>query len=160
MFSTTAAQKIRLAEIVVEMNRQGIPRDFIAAVDELARVDAGVFELADMWFEGEDRDECLADLQDLVDEAEELPRAPAAKPSIPFDELDDVGDRVVQFKKRLRDIVDRQGGVSAVAKKVGMPQPSLSRLLNSASMPRRTTLYRIANALGVPEAEIVTDWIA
>ena len=138
MFSTTAAQKIRLAEIVVEMNRQGIPREFIAAVDELARVDAGVFELADMWFEGEDRDECLADLQDLVDEAEELPRTPAAKPSIPFDELDDVGDRVVQFKKRLRDIVDRQGGVSAVAKKVGMPQPSLSRLLNSASMPRRT----------------------
>ena len=41
-----------------------------------------------------------------------------------------------------------------------MPQPPLSRLLSSAGMPRRTTLYRIANELGVREAEMVTDWVA
>jgi DNA-binding phage protein len=62
------------------------------------------------------------------------------------------------FKKRLRDLIDRKGGVSFVAQQSGIPQPSLSRLLNSVSMPRRSTLYKIANALNLPEAEVVTEW--
>jgi DNA-binding phage protein len=61
-------------------------------------------------------------------------------------------------KRRFRDLIDRHGGVSAVAKKSGIPQPSLSRLLKSASMPRRSTLYKIAVALGVPENEVVMEW--
>ena len=62
------------------------------------------------------------------------------------------------FKTKLRDVVDKNGGVSDVARLTGIPQPSLSRMLNSPSMPRRTTLYRIANALGLSEGDIVTDW--
>jgi DNA-binding phage protein len=65
---------------------------------------------------------------------------------------------VVAEKARLRQIIDKHGGVSAVAKKSGIPQPSLSRMLGSASIPRRSTLYKIANALGLSEAEIVTEW--
>lgn len=51
-------------------------------------------------------------------------------------------------KQRLCDLIDKHGGVSDVARKTGIPQPSLSRMLNSGSMPRKSTLYKIANALG------------
>ncbi|MBM4252024.1 MAG: helix-turn-helix transcriptional regulator [Deltaproteobacteria bacterium] len=61
-------------------------------------------------------------------------------------------------RKRLNDMIDRHGGVSKVARKVVTPQPSLSRLLNSASMPRHVTMYKIANALGLPETEIASEW--
>jgi transcriptional regulator with XRE-family HTH domain len=49
--------------------------------------------------------------------------------------------------------------VSEVARKSGIPQPSLSRILSSGSMPRRSTLYKIANALGLSEKEIVGEWV-
>jgi DNA-binding phage protein len=64
----------------------------------------------------------------------------------------------MEYKRKLRDLIDRHGGVTAVAQKAGIPQPSLSRMLASGSTPRRTTLYRIANALGVPESQIVGEW--
>jgi hypothetical protein len=134
----------------------------VAQASELARVDQGVFELMELWSEAEtphDRDETLADLQEMIDEAAEGHGHAEEKPYIPFDDLDEVGRRVMEHKKKLRELIDRHGGVSKVAVKIGMPQPSLSRMLNSASMPRRTTLYRIANGLGVPEAEVVGEWV-
>jgi DNA-binding phage protein len=72
--------------------------------------------------------------------------------------LGDVVQRVMTDKARLRDLIDQHGGVSAVAKKSGIPQPSLSRMLSSASIPRRSTLYKIANALDLSEADIVMEW--
>jgi DNA-binding phage protein len=56
-------------------------------------------------------------------------------------------------------LIDRHGAITKVARKAGIPQPSLSRMLNSASMPRRTTLYKIAKALDLDESEIVTEWV-
>jgi len=56
-------------------------------------------------------------------------------------------------------LIDQHGGVSEVARKSGIPQPSLSRMLNSGSMSRRSTLYKIANALDLPEKDLVGDWV-
>ncbi len=44
--------------------------------------------------------------------------------------------------------------------KTGIPQPSLNRFFDSASMPHRTTLYRIANALEITESKIISKWAA
>lgn len=57
---------------------------------------------------------------------------------------------VSSWKARLRRLVEARGGVGVVAERAGMRQPSLSRLLNSASVPRPTTLRRLAGALEVP----------
>lgn len=84
---------------------------------------------------------------------------PLKKPYISYDQLDDVVDAVRAQKEKLRKLIDAHGGVSEVARKAGMHQSALSRMLNSASMPRRTTLYRIANALDLPETEIATDFL-
>jgi len=161
-FKTTPEQQLQLATIMVEMNDAGLPAVFITRCADLARDDQGVFDLMELWFEEEveeDRGEIVADLQEILDEDDELPPRPLKKPAIRYGQLDDVASRVSEHKEKLRRLVDAHGGVTVVAEKAGMHQSALSRLLNSASMPRRTTLYRIANALDVPETEVVTDFV-
>ena len=161
-FKTTHEQVMSLASIMVEMRAEGVDPEFIVNVSELARTDQGVYDLMALWLaaknEPAERDEIVADLQEALDDYAEAPAEPLKKPYIKFDKLGDVATQVVAFKKRLRDIIDKNGGVSFVAQKSGIPQPSLSRMLNSASMPRRSTLYKIANALDLEEADVVTEW--
>jgi DNA-binding phage protein len=161
-FKTTPEQVMKLAAIMVDMEGAGLDRDFIVAASELARTDQGIYDLMALWEEGErdptERDEIIADIQESIDDYAEAPATPLKKPYIKYDDLEDVAAQVVAKKAKLRDIIDRHGGVSAVAQKAGIPQPSLSRMLNSPSIPRRSTLYRIANALDLPESEIVTEW--
>lgn len=160
-FRTTTDQVIELAGIVVAMEGEALPRVFIAAAYELARTDQGVFDLMALWRDATDskeRAEIVADLQDSLSDYDDAPAKPLQKPYIKFESLDDIANRVVAYKKHLRDLIDKNGGVSAVAERSGIPQPSLSRMLNSASMPRRSTLYKIANAIDAPESEIVTEW--
>ena len=160
-FKTTPDQVLKLASIVVAMDKAGLDKTFIVAADELARWDQGIYDLMAMWLDADDsaeRDEIVADLQDSLDDYADAPAEPMKKPYIKFEKLDDVVQKILTDKDRLRALVDKHGGVSAVARKSGIPQPSLSRMLNSASMPRRTSLYKIANALDLSEAEIVTDW--
>lgn len=161
-FKTTDDQVIHIATIVVKMKSAGLDPAFIVAASELARTDQGVYDLMALWLDakGDDteRDEIIADLQDSIDDYRDAASSPLKKPYIRYDQLDDVGDRVIEEKARLRDLIDRNGGVSAVARKAGIPQPSLSRMLNSASIPRRATLYKIANALDLSETEIAMEW--
>jgi DNA invertase Pin-like site-specific DNA recombinase len=161
LFKTTPDQVMRLASIMVEMKATGIDSNFVVAASELARSDQGVFDLMALWAASRDaieRDEIVADIQESIDDYQDAPASPLKKPYIKFDKLDHVARQVVAKKAKLREIIDRHGGVSAVALKTGIPQPSLSRMLNSPSIPRRSTLYRIANALDLPETEIVTEW--
>ena len=162
-FQTTPDQVVRLAEITVSMAAAGLDRRFVASISDLARTDQGVFDLLAMWADAEgdddERHEILADLQESLDDYEDAPSQPLQKPYIPFDALDDIAKDVRAFKKKLRSTIEKHGGVSEVARRTGIPQPSLSRMLNSSSMPRRSTLYKIANALELPETEIVAEWI-
>lgn len=161
-FRTSDEQRVSVARFASEMARAGLDNHFIAAAMDLAWHEQGAYELMELWSEAsarKERDEIVADLQEAIDEWSEAPSAPRTKPRIDFDQLDDVVKSVVSHKRRLRELIDRHGGVSAVARKAGIPQPSLSRLLTSASMPRRSTLYRIARALDLEEKDIVTEWV-
>lgn len=161
-FRTTPDQVLKLAAIVLEMAKAGIDREFIVDADELARKDQGVFDLMALWADSAndqaERDEIISDIQESIDDYRDAPTTPMKKPYIKYDQLDDVAKRVMAEKARLRQIIDQHGGVSAVAQKSGIPQPSLSRMLNSPSVPRRSTLYKIANALDLSETEIVMEW--
>jgi hypothetical protein len=46
---------------------------------------------------------------DLRDEA---PRKPVKKPFVRFDDLDAIAKDVLRFKKALRKVVDKHGGIS------------------------------------------------
>ena len=115
-----------------------------------------------LWLDAEadpsERDEIVADIQESIDDYADAPPEPVHKPYIKYNRLDDVANRMMTEKAKLRRIIDQHGGISAVAKKAGIPQPSLSRMLSSPSIPRRSTLYKIANALQLSEEDIVMEW--
>lgn len=159
-FRTTDEQVLMLASLMVAMKEARLDPSFIVRASELARSDQGVFDLMALWHGADEagRAEIVADLQDSLDDYEDAPRAPMEKPSLPYDRLEEVATRVVAEKARLRALIDRHGGVTAVAARAGIPQPSLSRMLNSASIPRRSTLYKIAKALQLAETEIAMEW--
>jgi DNA-binding phage protein len=161
-FQPTTDQMLDVSTVTAEMVRAGLPRDFVADVDRMARAWEGVYDLMMLWRDAPDaaqRSEVEADLHEAMNDIVEAPPTPEKKPYVPFDDLDAVARHVLAFKKRLRALIDQHGGVTEVARRSGIPQPSLSRMLSSASMPRRTTLYKIANAIGAREAAIVTEWV-
>ena len=165
-FTTTAEQRVELFEIAMEMKAGGLPARFIAAAVERAQEYEGTYDLMLLWRDvrddpdaDEEREQIVADLQELIDEHEDRPRGRREKPYIRFDDLELVANRVAAFKVELRKKVDAWGGISKLARETEIPQPSLSRFFATASMPRRTTLYKIARALGLSEGDIATDWL-
>ncbi len=161
-FRTTPEQILRLAAIILKMEKAGVDRTFIVEADELARRDQGVFDLMELWaaaaHDRAEREELIADIQESIDDYRDAPALPQQRPYIRYGQLSDVAKRVMAEKAKLRKLIDKHGGISAVAKKSGIPQPSLSRMLSSPSIPRRSTLYKIANALDLSEKEIAFEW--
>lgn len=161
-FKTSPEQVMRLASIMVEMQKAQLDQRFIVDASELGRSDQGVFDLMALWQESagnpEEQAEIIADIQESIDDYHDAPKEPLRKPYIKYEKLGDVANQVLTNKAKLRDLIDKNGGVSAVARKTGIPQPSLSRMLSSPSVPRRSTLYRIADALGLSETDIAMEW--
>ena len=154
-------QQVRLFAIAHEMDRAGLAASFVAAAVRVASDYEGAADLMVLWSEErspDERDAIVADLQEMIDEVAELSGV-TQKPRIGFNDLDEVAKRVVAYKRKLRESVDKWGGVSRLARETGIPQPSLSRFFNTAAMPRRTTVYKIAQALKLSEKEIVFDWL-
>lgn len=151
LYRTTDEQKVALYRIAAAMSQSGLGAAFVVDAVELASDSEGIFDLMALWDEAAGdaaaRESIIADLQEAIDEAAERPRRVIDKPKISFDNLDDVPARIAAFEARLRKKVDQWGGISKLSEATGMPQPSLSRFFNGASMPRRTTLYRIAKAM-------------
>ena len=163
LFITSDVQKVRLYEIATLMKQHGLKDKFIASAVEIGLYYEGVFDLFSLWATEEDeseRERIISDIQDEVVEYKERPRAPVKKPYIKYNHLDMIAKDVMGFKAHLKTVVDQWGGVTKLANQTGIPQPSISRFFNSSSMPRRTTLYKIAEALNLSEKEIITDWAA
>jgi hypothetical protein len=165
-FTTTDKQKLELYGIASQMLAAGLPASFIVAAVRRAEEYEGSFDLLMLWRDvgrepdgEEEREQIVADIQELIDEHEESPPAPRERPYVQFDDLKSVADRVTAFKAELRKKVDAWGGITKLARETDIPQPSLSRFFGSASMPRRTTLYKIAKALDLAENDIATDWL-
>ena len=82
-FKTTDDEILKLSDIVVEMQKAGLDRGFIARAYDLAREDQGVFDLMSLWSstnELEEREEIVADIQASIDDYADTPSAPLDKP--------------------------------------------------------------------------------
>jgi DNA-binding phage protein len=151
----------QILDILNEMRNKGLPNGFIYSLMENCLRYEGLRDLMQMWFEETDiaeQDKMVADLQECLNDLADLPQKPEERPYLRYDDLIEIKRDVLQFKKQLRGEVDRHGGISELARKTGIPQPSLSRFFSSASMPRRTTLYKIAKALHLPESAVGFKW--
>jgi DNA-binding phage protein len=162
-YRTTNKQKVRVYQIATLMKSEGLSDSFIAHAVKLAEYYEGAYDLFELWESEDDKDEkdkIISDLQEEIDEFQEQPREAVKKPYITYNDLEVIAKDVLSFKAHLKTLVDAWGGISKLSKETGIPQPSLSRFFTSSSMPRRTTLYKIANVLNISEKEIISDWAA
>jgi DNA-binding phage protein len=79
--------------------------------------------------------------------------------AIKLTDLDAISENVQAFKDRLRLVVESKGGITKLSEMTKIPQPSLSRFFNSGAMPRRTTLLKIQQALGLDQIDLDARWI-
>jgi DNA-binding phage protein len=162
-YRTSDEQKVRVYQIATEMHKAGLSASFITGAVKLAEYYEGAFDLLELWVTEKkqtERDQIISDIQDEIDDYSEQPKKPTKRPYIKYSDLDLIAKDVAAFKAHLKTLVDQWGGVTKLAKQTGIPQPSLSRFFSASSMPRRTTLYKIADALNLSEKEIITDWAA
>lgn len=161
-FEILDEEKLKIYEIAFKMKQKGLSAKFITACVDQALQYEGTHDLMLLWIEAKntnDRNEVLADLQDEIDLKHERSSKVQRKHFIKFDDLDLISGDVIRFKKALRKAIDKYGGLSKLSLNTGIPQPSLSRFFSTASIPRRTTLYKIAEALNLNEKEILSDWL-
>ena len=154
-----AYKNVELIEIGHQMNKKGLSEEFVAAAVQTAFEFEGVYDLVKMWAEEtdeEERNEIVADIQDMIDECAQREKVEGTY--VRFDDLEQIAKHIRSFKDNLRIAVEKQGGIKALAKLTGIPQPSLSRFFNSNAMPRRVTLLKIARALNLSQIQIATEW--
>jgi DNA-binding phage protein len=154
-------KRFEIAWILFKMQEKGLSREFAFQLFCYAERYEGISDLLNLWINEADqsgKDEIIADLQD---EIEELQNSEILQPKyIHFDNLDEIAKDVMDFKKSLRVAIDRWGGITKLSKITGIPVPSLSRFLNTPSLPRRITLEKIAKAMNLKESEILSKWSA
>lgn len=146
-------------EIGHSMLQEGLPGAFVISAVRVAFEFEGVYDLMKLWKEEEDQEEratIIADIQDMIDECSQIDRVEGV--SVRFDDLNKIALDIMSFKDSLRMIVDKNGGIIKLSELTGIPQPSLSRFFSSPSMPRRTTLLKIAKALNLSQIQIATEW--
>lgn len=151
--------KVEIVEIGHRMNKAGLPKEFIAAAVSTAFEFEGVYDLLRMWADEDDadqRNEIVADVQELIDDCSQHEKIEGVY--VRFDDLERIALDIRGFKDSLRAIVDQNGGIKKLSETTGYPQPSLSRFFNSASMPRRSMLNKIARALKLNQVQIATEW--
>lgn len=152
---------LHVLDILNEMREQGLESAFICSLMENCQRFEGLRDLMEMWsgeIDIKEREKIIIDLQESLNDIESAPQRLEGRPYVRFDDLDDIRRDITTFKEALRAEIDKQGGISKLARKTGIPQPSLSRFFSSHSMPRRTTLFKIAKALNLPETVIGFKW--
>ena len=160
ILDTDDEKNLELIRIAIEMKRHGFPRNFIEKVCSLSLNMKGLYSLLRNWADVNDKekkDEYLIYIEELMADAEqmELPLLNNA-----CGEKSDLAALIRDFKTALRKKV-LAVGLTKVAKSAGIPQPSLSRLLNpeNLSMPRISTLTKIGRVLNLKEEEYLRDWM-
>lgn len=163
MTQPTRERMAQAFTIASEMIRAGVPEGLVLGVVNRVSEFEGLRQLMELWQESEsdERDEIVADLQDMLDDIAEVQHleAPESITYIRFDDLDGIAQDIMAFKDALRRLVDQKGGITKLSEQTGMAQPSLSRFFSSASMPRRATLLKIRDALGLSDVAIQSRWV-
>lgn len=137
------ARLLELATLMVAMKDAGLSHDLIVDAAELARTDPSVQGIMRAWratdpaVERGERAAILANLRLSIREAA------SGRPAERYE---------------VRSRIDQRGGITAVARAAGIPQPSLTRMLASPSTPRGATLAKIAAALDFTVDDLHRAW--
>ena len=159
MFHLTPEQDMSLFSISHKMKMADLPSEFISSAIRTALRYEGVADLIFLWDREKDvreRNEIIADIQELIDDCSQLSKEEYRY--IKLNDLDQVRNHIREFKDELLKVVNKAGGISELSRITHIPQPSLSRFFNSNAMPRRRTLLKIAEALNLDAVRINMHW--
>ena len=152
-------EQVELYEIAHLMKTRNLSDQFVSAAIRTALSYEGVADLLKLWRDEPsqaEQSEIIADIQDLIDDCEQ--RSVEQFTQIKINDLDAIRGDIRAFKDSLLEVVNQKSNISQLAKKTGIPQPSLSRFFNSNTMPRRSTLLKIAAALDLDAITINSAW--
>jgi len=158
---TLSNHNATLFEVGSAMILAKLPIDFVSVAITSALKYEGISDLVILWAnenEEKERNEIVADIQDLIDDCKKT--SIENRSYIKFNDLDNIKDNIRDFKDKLLIEVNKKGGISELSKITKIPQPSLSRLFNSNSMPRRQTLLTIASALKLDGISLNEPWVS
>jgi DNA-binding phage protein len=157
--TSTYSNQVKLFDIAVKMKKAGLSDTFVVNAVRVSLEFEGVADLMHLWA-GEDnkkvRDEIIADIQEMIDEC--APKEKTKERYVKFNDLDAIAKNIRAFKDSLLQIVNERGGLSKLSELTDMPQPSLSRFFNSNAMPQRSTVLKIAKALGLGKIKMDSLW--
>ncbi len=151
--------QVELFEIGAQMKQAHLPEEFISVAVLTAIEFEGIYDLMKMWTtetDETDRNEIVADIQDMIDDCAQKEKLDG--PYVKFNDLDGIRKNIRAFKDGLLQIVLEHGGLKKLSELTKIPQPSLSRFFSSTSMPRRSTLMRVAKALRLDAIQLATEW--
>lgn len=142
-------EKNEIISILKNLIEKGYSKVFIYDCLIYSRKHESMYELLQIWNQSNDeneKDEIIANLQDMIDDCQYVPKEPI---EIDLSDIDNISKNLRAFKDALSIIINEKGGIKILSEKTGIPQPSISRLLNTYSIPQRVTLLKIKNALGI-----------
>ena len=158
-FNSSESEKVKLFSIAVKMKNEGLADSFTEEAVRTALEFEGVADLMGFWIEENDKklkNEIVADIQEMIDDC--VSNEKTEEIYVKFNDLDAIAKNIRAFKDSLLQMVMKHGGVSKLAELTGIPQPSLSRFFNSSSMPRRSTVLKIAKALDLGGIKMDILW--
>lgn len=137
-----------------------LDKEFLYGVLELAKERTPFFKMLTLWSQSssEERDEILTDLEEMFEDYKNRPTSPVELPYVPMEKLSSIAQGIIAYKAFLKEKVKEHGGVTEIARKCGISQPSLSRFLNSSALPRKSTLEKLAKALKLTQSEMAYEW--
>lgn len=160
-----SSAQVKLYKDIYEMSpdwlsQKGLDEAFLIQVLELARNEAPFYKMLMLWEEASksEKSEIVADLEEMVADYHERPAAPVELPYVKMEKFSSIAEEIKTFKAFLKKRIEKAGGVSEIANKCRMAQPSLSRFLNNTSLPRKSTLEKLAKALGLSQQEMAFEW--
>ena len=154
-----SSKEFELFKIAIKMKESGLPDSFIVASVKTALSFEGVADLMNLWRKEKDekeKEEIIADIQDMIDECSRIEKIEEIY--VKFNDLEAISKDIRAFKDSLLQLVMERGGINKLCELTKIPQPSLSRFFNSNSMPRRSTILKIAKALNLDELKINLLW--
>ena len=154
---------ITICKIAAEMAKAKLPSEFIARTVKVAWESKSGFDILLLWQDAdtqEFKDKVVLLLEKFFEDLEDFETTKTYEDPIKSEqELDELTQKIMDYKKWLRSVVDKWGGVSKLAKTIGVSQPSMSDFFRSASVPKKVTVDKIANVLNLHDEKIYPDWI-
>src|SRR5262245_36927735 len=108
--------QIILFKIALEMKKAGLPQVFIVNAVRAALDFEGIADLMKLWSnedEQKERDEIIADIQDMLDAC--CLKEKIEEFYVKFNDLDTIADNIRLFKDSLLSVVAKNGGIGQLA---------------------------------------------